>query len=119
MEALTENAAAHEMAHKRCYLIHRDVSFGNVLIYPQVGESEDDQCSVVWKGLLADWELAKDYRITKALQPERTVSLLCHLSYWLILMMHVRERGTSCLSIFSPIRTSQSPSPTSWSLPSA
>lgn len=71
------------MAYERCYLTHlRGVGLGNVLIHPQVGarESEDDQCSAVWpgKGLLADWELAlEDYRITKALQPERTVSLSC------------------------------------------
>ncbi|RPD53824.1 hypothetical protein L226DRAFT_617358 [Lentinus tigrinus ALCF2SS1-7] len=63
---------AHEMAYKKCHLIHRDVSFGNVLIIPRLGKSENGQYCVAWKGLLSDWELAKDYRITKALQPERT-----------------------------------------------
>ncbi|RPD53827.1 hypothetical protein L227DRAFT_480608, partial [Lentinus tigrinus ALCF2SS1-6] len=63
---------AHQMAHKKCHLIHRDVSFGNILIQPRMAESQDHRCCIVWQGLLADWELAKDFRITRALQPERT-----------------------------------------------
>ena len=63
----------------RLYLTHlRGVGFGSVLIHPQVGvgESEDDQCSVVWPGKGLQLAL-EDYRITKALQPERAVSLSC------------------------------------------
>ena len=67
------------MAYTRCYLTHlRGVGFGfgNVLIHPQVGESEDGQCSIVWPGKGLQLAL-EDYRITKALQPERAVSLSC------------------------------------------
>ena len=63
------------MAHKLCYLVHMDVSFGNVLIRPRLAELENGQCGIAWQGLLSDWELAKDYRITRAPQSKRAVSL--------------------------------------------
>ncbi|KAI0707471.1 hypothetical protein C8T65DRAFT_740400 [Cerioporus squamosus] len=81
---MIDGIAAHEMAYKRCKLIHRDVSFGNMLIYPSVKEVKDSdhpdegrresktKYAVIWKGLLTDWELAKDWTILRALQPERT-----------------------------------------------
>ncbi|RDX52928.1 hypothetical protein OH76DRAFT_1497539 [Lentinus brumalis] len=51
---------AHGDAVNKAHIHHRDVSGGNVLIYPTVVRSEHDgKLRVVWKGLLTDWELSK------------------------------------------------------------
>ncbi|TBU56117.1 hypothetical protein BD310DRAFT_950353 [Dichomitus squalens] len=41
-------------------LLHRDISAGNILIYPRVRQGKDDtKNAIVWTGMLCDWELAK------------------------------------------------------------
>ncbi|KAI9062414.1 hypothetical protein FKP32DRAFT_1604275 [Trametes sanguinea] len=51
-------ATAHRNAYTRKHLLHRDISAGNVLIYPKQVEV-DGKIGEKWVGLLADWELAK------------------------------------------------------------
>ena len=55
------------------HLLHRDVSGGNILIFPKIDVIEGKRV-LMWIGILADWELAKDTRVLKKRQPERTVS---------------------------------------------
>ena len=55
--------------------MHRDISAGNILIYPCVMYDEDAKTiMIVWVGILGDWELAKYKSLMKGRQPERTVS---------------------------------------------
>ncbi|KAI0662158.1 hypothetical protein C8Q70DRAFT_910159 [Cubamyces menziesii] len=78
---------AHQRAAK-LGILHRDISGGNILIYPKVvddpkakGKVVDDSESkdkvVAMRGLLTDWELSKDVKVVpgrrrRARQPERT-----------------------------------------------
>ncbi|RDX50657.1 hypothetical protein OH76DRAFT_1380067 [Lentinus brumalis] len=39
--------------------LHRDVSGGNVLIYPQIFDDINGKYHLKWTGLLADWEMSK------------------------------------------------------------
>ena len=55
------------------HLLHRDVSGGNILIFPRIVVVPGKRV-LMWNGILADWELAKDTRVLKKRQPERTVS---------------------------------------------
>ena len=61
-----------------CKIIHRDISSGNILIYPTTEQIDGKNAfRVVWRGILIDWELSKptidctDGRVAR--QPERTV----------------------------------------------
>ncbi|KAI0642696.1 hypothetical protein C8Q79DRAFT_1106035 [Trametes meyenii] len=67
---------AHRMAAEQAKILHRDVSGGNILIYPRIKASPRTKGkSIVLKGLLTDWELSKDITNGKkrvARQPERT-----------------------------------------------
>ena len=67
--------AAHETAYKKCKYMHRDVSAGNLLIWPQFIRREDGKCGVLWRGLLADWEMATHSDTKKAMEPQRVVRL--------------------------------------------
>ncbi len=67
--------AAHYQAYDKLSLLHRDVSGGNVLIYPRISKMQDGRYRIVFTGLLADWEMAKSIDVTDPRQPERTVSL--------------------------------------------
>ncbi|CDO77507.1 hypothetical protein BN946_scf184912.g6 [Trametes cinnabarina] len=66
---------AHGHAYTRKGLLHRDISAGNVLIYPKVVDV-GGQVSEERVGLLADWELAKQVRKAEdedaPRQPDRT-----------------------------------------------
>ncbi|KAI0324401.1 hypothetical protein GY45DRAFT_1439094 [Cubamyces sp. BRFM 1775] len=69
---------AHEQAAKNG-ILHRDISGGNILIYPKVDSDpfQDNVKIVSMIGLLTDWELSKDITKPKgqprrARQPERT-----------------------------------------------
>ncbi|KAI0333047.1 hypothetical protein GY45DRAFT_376152 [Cubamyces sp. BRFM 1775] len=64
----------HGEAYNRKKLIHRDISAGNVLIYPKVTVGENGELEEDRVPLLADWELAKrvDEPDEKARQPDRT-----------------------------------------------
>ncbi|KAI0764239.1 hypothetical protein BD413DRAFT_615948 [Trametes elegans] len=48
----------HRDAYNHFHLMHRDISWGNVLIIPVVMDI-DGRKIVVWKGALTDWELSK------------------------------------------------------------
>ncbi|KAI0324566.1 hypothetical protein GY45DRAFT_1375457 [Cubamyces sp. BRFM 1775] len=51
---------AHKDAYVKAKIIHCDVSSGNILILPQVVHvKRTGTYHVVWKGILADWELSK------------------------------------------------------------
>ncbi|PIL29455.1 hypothetical protein GSI_08397 [Ganoderma sinense ZZ0214-1] len=73
-------AATHGDAVEQCNILHRDVSVGNILIFPtvkiKVSKTKGQSISVVWGGLLCDWELAKKcpdgHEKHKARQPHRT-----------------------------------------------
>ncbi|KAI1788211.1 hypothetical protein LXA43DRAFT_648708 [Ganoderma leucocontextum] len=64
---------AHHQAATRpeIRILHRDISSGNMLIYPKVRRDEDTQkCSIVWTGLLTDWELSRP--VNDVQTPSRT-----------------------------------------------
>ncbi|TBU40238.1 hypothetical protein BD309DRAFT_927506 [Dichomitus squalens] len=64
----------HGQVFEKLNILHRDISDSNILIHPKVIEG-DGGLLIVWKGILADWEISKpvstDVRII-ARQPERT-----------------------------------------------
>ena len=72
---------AHGDAFEECNILHRDISVGNVLILPTIvvtsNKTKGKKTSVLWCGVLSDWELAKEYpdanEKPKARQPHRTV----------------------------------------------
>ena len=72
------SVAHHQAAttHKT-RLIHRDISSENILIYPKVRLGEDGKSrSVVWTGMLTDWEFAKPMeteRLSEANQVVRAI----------------------------------------------
>ncbi|RPD52553.1 hypothetical protein L226DRAFT_496191 [Lentinus tigrinus ALCF2SS1-7] len=75
-------------------ILHRDVSGGNILIYPEVLHDEASNVwSVQWSGLLADWEMSKpiaDKPVGKVQgrQPERTGT-------WQYMSVALLSRGKS------------------------
>ncbi|EJF59459.1 hypothetical protein DICSQDRAFT_17506, partial [Dichomitus squalens LYAD-421 SS1] len=60
--------AHHQAAtNPKTQLLHRDISGGNILIYPKVRCDEDGQNpSLVWSGILSDWELSKPVGVQEA-----------------------------------------------------
>ncbi|KAI0629399.1 hypothetical protein C8Q77DRAFT_285251 [Trametes polyzona] len=65
---------AHSDACSRKGYLHRDVSVGNTLIYPEPTLTPDGTWEEVRVGLLTDWELAKSVKgtVDGARQPDRT-----------------------------------------------
>ncbi|PIL32469.1 hypothetical protein GSI_05171 [Ganoderma sinense ZZ0214-1] len=65
--------AHHQSAtNHKIRMLHRDISSGNVLIYPKVRSDEDGKgLCMVWTGLLTDWELAKHIDTEGSLQANR------------------------------------------------
>ncbi|KAI0324334.1 hypothetical protein GY45DRAFT_427623 [Cubamyces sp. BRFM 1775] len=68
---------AHRDAYEKAKIMHRDISSGNILIYPRVLFDEDTNThDVCWTGILADWELSKPVGTREPLlrprQPPRT-----------------------------------------------
>ncbi|TBU40240.1 hypothetical protein BD309DRAFT_361855 [Dichomitus squalens] len=73
-------------------LLHRDISGGNILIYPRVRRDKNGQNPVMaWTGILSDWELSKPIDVqepaSRATQAERmgtfqfmSVNLLRHVT---------------------------------------
>ncbi|KAI9065707.1 hypothetical protein FKP32DRAFT_1590361 [Trametes sanguinea] len=68
---------AHQSAFQEGEVMHRDISGGNVLIYPSItpGKNPKEYC-VRWSGLLSDWEMSKPTKEVDPLplprQPPRT-----------------------------------------------
>ncbi|OBZ73638.1 hypothetical protein A0H81_06293 [Grifola frondosa] len=50
---------AHEDAVTLARVLHRDISSGNMIMYPVEVEVEEGVTQYVWTGLLNDWELSK------------------------------------------------------------
>ncbi|KAI0323287.1 hypothetical protein GY45DRAFT_1376437 [Cubamyces sp. BRFM 1775] len=51
---------AHKEAYKKAKVMHRDVSSGNIFIYPEVAyRAATGSYHVMRTGILADWELSK------------------------------------------------------------
>ena len=71
--------------------MHRDVSVGNLLIYPHVHRIPNGKYQVYWRGFLSDWELAKHCDKTVATQPQRAV---CRLPKHLDVGMLMDPQGT-------------------------
>ncbi|KAI1781857.1 hypothetical protein LXA43DRAFT_593685 [Ganoderma leucocontextum] len=71
--------AHHQAAtNRKTRLLHRDISGGNMLIYPNVRLEDDGKGeSMVWTGILTDWELAKPIDVPeetpRSLQANRVV----------------------------------------------
>ncbi|RPD57566.1 hypothetical protein L226DRAFT_481758 [Lentinus tigrinus ALCF2SS1-7] len=63
---------AHYNAYEKLSLLHRDVSGGNVLIYPRLVKNAKGGFMIAFTGILADWEMAKETTITGPRQPVRT-----------------------------------------------
>ncbi|KAI0689367.1 hypothetical protein C8T65DRAFT_673012 [Cerioporus squamosus] len=63
---------AHYHAYENLLILHRDISSGNVLIYPRVFKTKSGGFKIEYTGILADWEMAKETTVTDPRQPERT-----------------------------------------------
>ncbi|KAI9066940.1 hypothetical protein FKP32DRAFT_1601461 [Trametes sanguinea] len=59
---LFDCVTTHSLAYTRHRLLHRDISAGNVIIRPSLSSQvgPDGLRKVIWKGILTDWELAKE-----------------------------------------------------------
>ena len=81
IQELISDVSAHYQAatNPQTRLLHRDISGGNILIYPKI-KRDGTKCAIVWTGLLVDWELSKpvddDQAPSKASQAERMVCTL-------------------------------------------
>ena len=83
---------AHTEAVEQCNLLHRDVSAGNILILPMIfvtsNKTKGQRISVMWCGVLSDWELATKLpdanETSKSLQRSHRavvrVSILLHVN---------------------------------------
>ena len=85
--ACLHSGAAHWKAATLAHspLLHRDISSGNILIYPVVRLSGDGEVALKWRGILADWEMSKPLEKEpgeerRARQPVRTVSKSAFIS---------------------------------------
>ena len=70
---------AHGEAAEKANTLHRDISAGNILVFPEVALCPDGKFRVVWRGILVDWELSEPLvddagNEWKALQVFRRVS---------------------------------------------
>ncbi|KAI0713678.1 hypothetical protein C8Q76DRAFT_467703 [Earliella scabrosa] len=86
---LRDCVQAHAGAVESAKIIHRDISAGNMLICPTVVRDEDGVLRVLWKGILADWELSKPLTEVdhhKARQPVRTA-----LGTWQFASAHILD----------------------------
>ncbi|TBU38879.1 hypothetical protein BD309DRAFT_929911 [Dichomitus squalens] len=67
--------STHEQVAAELGLLHRDISDGNILMYPKI-EKQETGLSLVWRGYLIDWEAAKPIAPHNACfvvrQPERS-----------------------------------------------
>ncbi|KAH9915429.1 uncharacterized protein BXZ73DRAFT_81328 [Epithele typhae] len=72
---------AHAQAYDVSKVLHRDVSAGNILMYPRIFHAEGK--TACWsRGILGDWEMAKKITVSDVSQPERTgtwpyMSVMC------------------------------------------
>ncbi|EIW52973.1 uncharacterized protein TRAVEDRAFT_135109, partial [Trametes versicolor FP-101664 SS1] len=74
---ILDTVVAHQEAVEKADIIHRDISGGNILIFPKVvHDVQAGTKALNWSGLLTDWELSKPLRHKsgqlRARQPERT-----------------------------------------------
>ncbi|KAH9889452.1 hypothetical protein C8Q73DRAFT_159471 [Cubamyces lactineus] len=57
VKILSDCVLAHKEAYKKAKVIHRDVSVGNMIMIPV---DKGPQGTVIYRGLLTDWELSKE-----------------------------------------------------------
>ncbi|CDO75312.1 hypothetical protein BN946_scf184715.g1, partial [Trametes cinnabarina] len=73
---IVDTLKAHRAAFEKAEIMHRDVSGGNILIYPSVEYVENEPPAMVWRGLLCDWEMGKTTKVEESFQlpsqPPRT-----------------------------------------------
>ncbi|KAH9913677.1 uncharacterized protein BXZ73DRAFT_55397, partial [Epithele typhae] len=72
---------AHAQAYKVSKVLHRDVSAGNILMYPRIFHAES-KTACLSRGMLCDWEMAKKITVSDVSQPERAgtwpyMSVMC------------------------------------------
>ena len=69
------SVAHHQAAtNHKTRLIHRDISSENILIYPKVRLDDDGKSrSIVWTGMLTDWEFAKPMETERLLEANQVV----------------------------------------------
>lgn len=101
---------AHCFAVEKCKIIHRDISGGNILIFPTLVQKPGTRSFYVsWQ----DWELSKPTMDCEggrvARQPERTVSSYLPCTRTTSLTNTFREPGAICL--LRPLRTPRTSSP--------
>ena len=91
MTVLTTYSIAHYQAatHPQTRLLHCDVSSGNIMIYPKVKHDRAGEASLVWTGILSDWELSRPVDDQNA--PPRTTQA------------HRLVRSSQCLPIVSQL----------------
>ena len=79
MVSLVAHHGAATSKSLKVRVLHRDVSDQNILIYPKIVKSKNGARTLVWGGILTDWEISKPIpkfeREERARQPERTVRL--------------------------------------------
>ncbi|OBZ73785.1 hypothetical protein A0H81_06420 [Grifola frondosa] len=59
VKLISDCIIAHEDAVTNARVLHRDISSGNMLMYPLQVTSREGVTQYVWTGLLNDWELSK------------------------------------------------------------
>ena len=79
MVSLVAHHGAATSKSLKVRVLHRDVSDQNILIYPKIVKSKNGARTLVWGGILTDWEISKPIPKfdgeERARQPERTVRL--------------------------------------------
>ncbi|PIL32454.1 hypothetical protein GSI_05156 [Ganoderma sinense ZZ0214-1] len=85
-----DSVHAHYDAVTEESLLHRDISSGNILIYPRVIEWKG-KTALQWRGMLVDWEMSKEVHdrdgLRQAWQTERTGT-------WQYLSVALLSRGS-------------------------
>jgi hypothetical protein len=84
-EVLTKLAAAHEQIYEQCNILHRDISFRNLMLYVPHDDDDDD---IMRRGLLIDYDYAinmGDSDRTKAEASRSVCSLSMYHEFQLIM----------------------------------
>ncbi|KAI0327851.1 hypothetical protein GY45DRAFT_1307842 [Cubamyces sp. BRFM 1775] len=80
LKVVYDCVVAHRDAVTKADIMHRDISGGNILIFPRPAIDPNQRSMMRWGGLLVDWELSKPITPQqdaplRARQPERTGTL--------------------------------------------
>ncbi|EJF56419.1 hypothetical protein DICSQDRAFT_183836 [Dichomitus squalens LYAD-421 SS1] len=95
LDCLAAHSGAATSKRLKVRILHRDISDKNIVIYPKITLSSQGVRSLVWGGLLTDWEISKPILEPniqpKARQPERTGRWQFMSAY---LLMNISRRVT-------------------------